>query len=485
MGSDTHYDLIVVGTSFAGTFFLHKYLERFAQRQPRILVLERGSNQTLEWRLETGKAGDVPESETFANRTPERKHWSAHVTFGGNSNVWWACAPRFMPNDFRMQTLYGVGTDWPISYEQLDPYYEQAEELMSVSGGSPTPYPRRKPYPLPPHLLGEAEEALARAYPGEFIPLPSARWSLPLTNPARAQCCASGVCTFCPIDAKFTILNSMADLYRRPGVELRLGCPALAVETRGNMATGVTWLDQAGGTRHTSRADIVVLGANPIINAFLLMRSGLAHPRLGKRLCDQRSTFVSVKLAGLTSFGGSTSLTSHGYMLYDGAFRSEHAGFLLEIDNMPRFRVEQNRWREVLHFKAIAEVLPSESSYVGMDSSDPANGPNLPGRPYTHYEQDGDYTERAFAALPALLERALAPLPVEAIEIQGRSLGEGHMAGTTMMGNDPASSVVDRNLAWHGIPNLVLPGSGVFPTMPPANPTLTLAALALWAADRI
>ncbi|MCO6438011.1 MAG: GMC family oxidoreductase [Phycisphaerae bacterium] len=479
------YDLIIVGTSFSGAFFLRRYMQRFGQRRPRVLVLERGTHRPLEWRLETGRPGDLDEPEVYTNRTPENRHWSVHVTFGGNSNTWWACTPRFMPNDFRMKTMYGVGYDWPISYDELEPYYDEAERIMGVSGGADTPYPRSGPCPLPPHLMGEAEEALARAYPGQYIPMPSARWSLPQKNPPRAQCCASGVCTFCPVDAKFTVLNSMADVFQLPGVELRLESPVLRVETSGNMATGVTWFDIPAGKERTTPGDMVVLGTNAIVNPFLLMQSGLEHPLLGKRLGDQRSTYVSVKLNGLRSFGGSTSLTSQGFMLYDGPFRKDHAGMLLEGSNIPRLRVQRDRWREVFHFKAIAEVLPNDRSHVGVDSSSRTSGPLHFGKPYTFAAEDGDYTERAFQKLPELLDKVLAPLPVEDIEIQGRSVGESHITGTTPMGTDPQTSVVDRNLAWHGKSNLLLPGSGVFPTTPPANPTLTLAALTLWAVDQL
>lgn len=479
------YDVIIVGTSFAGAFFLQRYWKRFGHRSPRVLVLERGSHRPLEWRLQTGRPGDLAEEQVYTNRNPDRRHWSVHVTYGGNSNTWWACTPRFMPNDFRMKSTYGVGWDWPVSYDELEAYYGEAERIMGVSGGADAPYPRSGPCPLPPHLMGEAEEALATAYPGQYIPMPTARWSLPQKNPPRAQCCASGVCTFCPVDAKFTVLNSMADLFHLPGVELRLESPVLRVETAGNVATGVTWFDRARGKEQTARGDLIVLGTNAIMNPFLLMRSGLHHPLLGKRLLDQRSTLVSVKLKGLRSFGGSTSLTSQGFMLYDGSFRAEHAGMLLEASNIPRLRVERDRWREVLHFKAIAEVLPDDRNHVGIDAgSTDSDSLNL-GKPYTEFHQDGEYTERAFRKLPDLLNKILAPLPVEDIEIQGRSLGESHITGTTVMGHDPATSVVDRKLAWHGMSNLLLPGSGVFPTLPPANPTLTLSALTLWAVDQL
>src|SRR5690606_11737622 len=88
--ADHHYDVVVAGTSFASTFFLHKFLERFPNQ--RVLVLERGQRKSQKWRLEHGRVSTVPEHEVFTNRTPQ-KSWEIHVTFGGNSNSWWACTP--------------------------------------------------------------------------------------------------------------------------------------------------------------------------------------------------------------------------------------------------------------------------------------------------------------------------------------------------------------------------------------------------------
>lgn len=473
--ADHHYDVVVAGTSFASTFFLHKFLERFPNQ--RVLVLERGQRKSQKWRLEHGRVSTVPEHEVFTNRTPQ-KSWEIHVTFGGNSNSWWACTPRFMPNDFRMKSTYGVGRDWPIGYDDLAPYYDEAEHIMGVGGTLEAPWPRTAPPPLPPHLLSDAETAWRRAHPDTVIPTPTARWSVPQTQPPRAQCCAMGACTICPADAKFTIANSMAAIFERPNVELLLEAPVLRVETRNDIATGVTYLRE--GRPVTASADVVVLGTNAVMNPFILLQSGLQHPLLGKSLGEQTSTYVSVKLGGLQSFNGSTSLTSQGYMLYDGDHRREHAAVLLEVSNIPRLRVEKGRWREVMHLKAILEILPDDVNHVGIE--DPGSETAI-GKPYTYYGSKDAYTERGFAVLPELLERAFSGLPVEEIEIQGRSRGEAHIAGTTPMGDDPKTSVVDRHLRYHGLRNLVVPGAGVFPTTPPANPTLTLSALSLWAAD--
>lgn len=473
-----HYDVVVGGTSFASTFFLHRFLRRFPDR--RVLVLERGGRKTQAWRLQKGRVSTISDAETLENRNPERKHWAVNVAFGGNSHAWWACTPRFMPRDFRTQSEYGVGRDWPLSYEDLESYYDEAEQLMGVSGSADAPWPRRAPPPLPPHLVSDAEVVWQRAHPGLAIPTPTARWSMPQQNPTRAQCCAMGACTICPIDAKFTIENSMAEVYSRPNVDLRLQSPLLHVDIRNDIATGVTFLD--GDRPRSVTTDLVVLGTNAIMNPFLLQCSGFEHPMLGRGLGEQTSTYVSVKLGGLQSFNGSTSLTTQGYMLYDGEHRRDHAGILLEVSNIPRLRMEPGRWREVMHLKAIVEVLPDAGNYVGIDRP---NGETSIGRPFTVYASKDEYAERAFARLPTLLERALEGLPVEEIEIQGRSNGEAHITGTTPMGDDPATSIVDRHLVTHKVRNLVLPGAGVFPTTPPANPTLTLSALSLWAAEHL
>ena len=478
-----YYDLIVVGTSFAGAFFLHKYLDRFGSSHPRVLVLEWGQAQDHVDRLESGKPRRFTSAHLLENRTPEKK-WAFEIGLGGTSAAWWACTPRFMPNDFRMKTKYGVARDWPMSYDDLEPYYCDAEELLSVSGGSDTPYPRSKPCPLPAHLMSEPDQVLAKAYPGKHIPMPCARWSVPLDNPPRAQCCAYGGCAYCPVDAKYTIQNSMMALYERPEVELRLEHQALAVDTKGNTATGVTFVDKKSGVVGKANADLIVLGANPIFNPVLLWNSGLDHKMTGKNLCEQVSTYATAKLKGLKSFGGSTSLTGSGFMLYDEPYRNERAGALLEISNIPRLRTDPGRWREVTHFKVISEILHDPESQVGLaEPADPEAGKL--GKPFASFAGLGEYTERTIRALESDLNRVLSPLPVEELVVHRESASEGHICGTTVMGDDPEDSVLDGRLRYHGIDNLILTGCGAFPTTPPSNPTLTLCALSLWAADKL
>lgn len=480
---DDHYDLILVGTSFASSFFLHRYLQLAERRHPRVLVLERGARRSSRWRIENDRQADVPSEEYFVNETPE-KHWPFNITFGGTSHAWWACTPRFLPSDFELRSRYGVGDDWPFGYDDLEPFYSDAEWIMGVSGPDPSPFRRSRPYPLPPHLLSDPEKVLQKAYPDAFYPLPCARWSLPLKDPTRPQCCAAGRCNFCPIDAKFTVENTLAHLYEHEGVDLRLRHQVLRVDTRGGIVNGVTFADEATGRIGSATADVVAVGANPIFNATILRHSGFRHPLLGQHLGEQVSMLARVHLDGMESYQGSTSLTAHGYMLYEGDHRRDHAAILMETWNMPHFRLEPRRWREVMYFKCIAETILKEGDTVEVPEASTPEEMRLI-RPRTRYRGMGEYAQRAFRGLEAKLAEILRPLPVESIELGGPDPTEGHIVGTTVMGRDPARSVIDERMRLHGHSNLFVLGAGAFVTCPPSNPTLTVAALSLMAAERM
>src|SRR5690606_1006617 len=123
-------------------------------------------------------AGD----KTFTNTTKSKPWWYA-PTFGGTSNMWFGNTPRMLPDDFQLRTKYGQGVDWPLTYEELEPFYAEAERLMMVAGSDrPGPFPRSTAYPLPAHELSEPERWLEKAQPQHFFPCPSARASRPVTG---------------------------------------------------------------------------------------------------------------------------------------------------------------------------------------------------------------------------------------------------------------------------------------------------------------
>ena len=110
----------------------------------------------------------------------------------------------------------------------------------------------------------------------------------------------------------------------------------------------------------------------------------------------------------------------------------------------------------------------------------------MPSAASSVYRGHSDYAQRGIEALGELLPQLLSALPVEKFVLDERpSATENHILGTAIMGSDPQHSVVDRHLVHHQVRNLLVLGSGAFPTGSPANPTLTISALSLWAAHHL
>ncbi|NJN63705.1 MAG: GMC family oxidoreductase [Acidobacteria bacterium] len=468
------YDLIVVGTGFASSFFLKKALE---SRGPsfRVLVLERGAHRTHAWQLAHRAELEKSSRALFRNRTP-RKTWWPLICFGGASNAWFGVTPRFLPEDFRLHALYGRGVDWPIGYDDLERYYTEAENIMAVAGPSErSPFPRSGPYPQPAHNMTDPEHLLARAHPDAFFSQPCARPRQATKN--RPACCTSGVCSLCPIDSKFTVLNELATIYQDARVTLLLEAEARSVDLAGGRARGVIYAVR--GVEQCALGDLVALGANALFNPFLLLRSGLTHPWLGAGLHEQVSVRVDVLLDGVDSFQGSTATTGHGYMLYRGERRKKKAAALLETWNVPVLRREPGRARQRMIVKAIFEDLPQDINRVFAS-------PHDPDFPIVTFQRHSDYAMLAVRDLAQDIDGALRGLPIERIDVdRGVIESEGHILGTTRMGRDPRESVVDGDGVHHEVRNLVVLGGSLFPTGSPANPTLTISALALRSADRL
>ena len=175
------FEAVVVGSGFASSFFLREYLKH-ASSDARVLVLEKGRRLPYSWKMQRMTNSDLDFSDLVVNRTPE-KPWLQNVAFGGGS-CWTGNTPRPHPNDFEMKTRYGVGQDWPLSYADLEPYLTEVEYAMGVSGANDGVFPRSRPYPAPAHTLNSFDEAMAKKYPGQLIPMPTARSSISATTPA-------------------------------------------------------------------------------------------------------------------------------------------------------------------------------------------------------------------------------------------------------------------------------------------------------------
>lgn len=473
------FDLIVVGTGFASSFFLKKYLEK-SSKKTKILVLERGILFPYSERIKQEK-GLSPQlsspavyfSDTFNTNNPD-KPWTFDPNFGGSSNCWTGCTPRFMPNDFKIKSLYNVGHDWPLSYEDVDPFYEEVEDIMAVGGPDITPFPKRKTYNLKPQKLSTVDRLLQQQYGNLYISQPTARATQAIGN--RNGCCSSSVCKVCPVNSKFTIENSLGFLYQDPRVELKYNCQVFSLDTTSDLVRSVTY--EEGGKIKKVAGEIIALGANPIFNAHILLNAGDKNPLTGRGLCEQAGTFAHLYFEDLDNIGGSSIITANGYMLYDGDHRKKYAGCLIESFNDPFIRNEHGKWRKIAKLKFIFEDIPNNDNRVTL--SDNSLIPDI------EYNGHDPYVDRAMDHLEKNIEKTFSFLPLEKIELDGFfQKTEYHICTTTRMSSSPKDGVVDQNLLHHQFRNLIVLGSSVFPAISPANPTLTLSALSLMAADKI
>lgn len=471
-----NYSLAVVGTGFASTFFLFEYLKH-ANKDERIVVLESGKRDDPAARLQQrvtslGKGFN----DRIINLTPQ-KGWVQNIAFGGGT-CWTGNTPRMHPNDFQTHTLYGVGTDWPISYQDLEPYYVRVEDAMGIAGAAGGPYPRSKPYAFPAHQLNAFDKALAAKYPGQHIAFPSARSSSVATG--RPVCCGSGVCSLCPISSKFQVDLHMAQVYEDPRITLLLESEVERLEMQSGVVTGVQY--RHNGKDYALRADLVAVGAHAIMTPFILLKSGLQDFALGRYLNEQIAQNVQVNLNGIDNYGGGQAVTGLGTMFMDGAFRKERPACLVENWNVPWLRAEHGRWRQRASLKFVFEDIPSEDNRVGLSPTDPS-------KPTLYYPKHSEYIKKGLKALDSTVAELLKELPVESYTILPMETndlgGSAHIQGTTRMGIDPATSVVDADLRHHALRNLLVLGGGTFPTCPAANPTLTLSALSMRAAESL
>jgi choline dehydrogenase-like flavoprotein len=471
---------LVVGSSFSSSFFLKKYLEH-APQNARVLVLERGEFIPHKDRLSKAKAarfGDVSfisggDGRKTYNNANAAKPWIFDPSFGGSSNCWTGCTPRFMPNDFQMSSMYGQGIDWPISYDDLEPYYTEAESIMLISGPEVTPYPMSKRYPQKPHSLSTVDKIMQKEYGDLYISQPTARSS---EQGKRNMCCSSSICHLCPTGAKFTVENGMMNVFEDPRVEMCFGAQVLRLETVNKHVSDV--LLAVDDRILKAKGDVVALGANAIFNAHILLNSGDRNPFTGHFLSEQVGYYATVLLDGLENTGGSSIITANGFMLHDGSHRSDYAACIIESHNDFFVRHEQGKWRNIARFKFVFEDIPQFENCVTITDNRRV--------PETHYVSHSNYVTEGHKNLQNEIEKLLGVLPVEEIYLdENPQASESHILGTTRMSKDATEGVVDKHLIHHQYRNLLVLGGSTFPTISASNPTLTLSALSLWAADKL
>ena len=420
---------------------------------------------------------------------------------------------RLLPSDFRVRTLDGVADDWPLTYEELRPYYERAEIDFAVAGlaGDPA-YPEGTGPPLPAHPIGKAGRKAAQGMNElgwHWWPAPQAIASRdygPLRQCVRYGTCESG----CPHGAKASVDLTHWPVAIGHGVRLVTGARVREITTdaRG-LASGAIWIDRDGEERR-QEADVVVLAANGIGTPRLLLLSassrhpdGLANSSglVGRRLMlHPCPSVVGVYEEQLESWLGPTGQLIQSMQFYEsdadrgfvrgGKWDLMSSGGPLRIVGLAEDRTGADLQRFVrdtlghaVDWGTIAEDLPSESNTVTLDTeltdSDGIAAPRITYRIAENTQRLMDFhVERMREAHEAAGATQTVVLPL--LDDQ-----PGHLMGTARMGDDPANSVVDPLGRSHDVPNLYVIDGSVFVTAGGCNPTATIAALALRFAEGI
>ncbi len=466
------YDLVVVGSGFGSLFFTYKAL--LLNPKLRVLMLERGPLRTYEEQIAAGRNSDIEAESTFTNLS--NKVWNFTIGFGGGTNCWFGQAPRMHPTDFMTKTLYGKGEDWPFTYDDLEKYYCEAEDIIQVAGPDDlvSLFPRSKPYPQPPHRLSTIDEMMKRAQPESHFAAPAGRATV--ATKTRNPCCATNRCWLCPVNAKFTAFNGFPELLDNPALSIVTEARVTRLHVENNTVRRA-YFSTSEGEREV-RGELFVMGANAIHAPVILLRSGLDTPLTGVGLDEAVSLDFEVLLDGVDNFDGGTITTGTNFALCFGDFRKDHGGAMIYFHNYWRegLRREYGRWRQTLSLVAVIEDLPSNESRITVGRDDV---------PWVRFAGFSDYALGAVEFVRAKLPDVLSPLPVEAIIDRGLTPTHAHLQSTLRLGRTIEDLVVDSSQIHHKARNLVVVGTSVVPTCPAAAPSLLAAALSLRAADHV
>ncbi len=472
---------------------------------PRVVVDAKGATRIV-----------VPSEGSYSNNA---------ACVGGGTLSYGAQAWRYLPQDFRMRSTYGAPEgssleDWPISYDDVEPFYEKAEYEIGISGdysGTPFHGPRKHPLPMPPlppnREFGILEPAAKRLGLHPFH-LPMARNSIPYNGRGPCMRCR-WCCGFaCETDAKNGSQNTVIPTALATGnCELRTQSfvKEILTDDRGR-ARGVSYFDANGHLQHQF-ADIVVVSACATESARLLLNSksrlfpnglGNQNDQVGRNLQGHHYTgatgYFDFETYDDVGPGASIAITdyNHGTKGLCGGGMLANEFIRLPIHMVDRLPANTPRWglghkhaMRYFHKRSIVimgptQQIPTADGRVTLDPTvrDKWGIPvvRLSGNVHPHtFDIGAVQAERA----EAWLKEAGA---VSTSLMTGRpttvSAGQ-HQAGTCRMGYDPKGSVVNRNCQIHDVDNVFVIDSSVHVTNGGFNPALTIMAVAYFASNEL
>jgi choline dehydrogenase-like flavoprotein len=528
MADNTSADVVVIGSGIVGSLAA----QRLAQQGASVLMLEAGPR--FEHETIVANFRNSPRKDDFMSPYPFSP-WAPHPLYkpadngymvqagpypypaeyirmaGGTTWHWAAQAWRVLPNDMRMKTLYGVGRDWPLSYEELEPFYLEAEITIGVSGSVKNGSPRSQPFPMQPVAESWAQRRFReRLAPAGYEVIENTVARNSQVYDGRPPCLGNNNCMpICPISAQYHGGVAVAAA-EAAGVKLIVNAVVYRIEhdTKGRIAAVHYYDPDKKSTRVTGK--IFILAANGIESPKLLLLSasdkypkGLANSSdtVGRHLMDHPSNKLTFETEEANWPGRGPMSPASINHLRDGAFRSEHAAFRIDISDASQvlavtqeliakgvygIELEQqlrHRAARQVSLKNVMEQLPLPQNRVVLSDRKDALG--IP-TPQIHYQMD-DYIHRGMALARIEYGKIAALMGGSNLRYsdEGKYSNNQHITGTLSMGGNPADSVVDSYGRSHDHENLFIAGTGILPTSATVNSTLTAVALALRSAESI
>jgi gluconate 2-dehydrogenase alpha chain len=565
-------DVAIVGGGLVG---LTMAKEITARTSLSVLVLERGQPRKLsdyaagmdelDYALRFRMMQNLAE-ETSTHRhslrdsaVPVRQYGSFNpgTGVGGAAEHWGAISYRFYPEQFRLgsylreryagaQLPENVAVqNWGFTYDELEPYYWRAEQLMGVGGkagnlagkkvdgGNVFEGPRSHEYPNPAHKLPYASmlfEKAARELGYHPYPVPTATLSRTYTNPdgiTRPGCAYCGYCTRygCMIGAKAQPTNIlMPVLAKRKNFTLRTGCSVRRIVHRDGHAEGLSYINESGAEMFQP-AGIVIVGGWTLNTVKLLLLSKAGTPydpatgkgTLGKNLTHQVSQTTRIYFdkplnafmgagglgIGISDFDGKEGVDSHPGVLRGGNIRVMSGGDtpIASFGQIPSGSAPRDwgsEWKKAgIEFHDRAAAVSSEAEHLSYKQNcldlDPTYKDKY-GDPLIRLTLDWTAHERAQGAMLAGVHKEAAKaMNARVGEVNSRQLERytttqyqsTHVNGGAIMGESPATSVLNSYLQHWQISNLFAPGGSAFPQNGSGNPTLTILAITLRSADAL
>ncbi len=537
----TEVDFVIVGSGAAGGIMA----KQLSTAGFKVVVLEQGGwgkygheqdytkdewlndNPSLEDQLMSDPSGR--QRNTFRRNDKEKASAGSHsygcvvgggtVTYGGSS---WRHLPWEFNEASTVGTVAGTGlADWPVSYEELEPYYTQAEWEMGISGqrvNSPFVAPMSKDYPVPAAPLkssGALFNVAAAKLGLSVVPGPLAIITKPYMG--RAACVNCGMCSGfgCHVKARSSSAVTMLPLAEKTGnCEIRANAYVREVSTdNSGRVTGVVYFD-AQKREIRQRARIVILSANASETPRLLLLS--TSPRFPDGLAN--SSGIVGRYLMLGGIAGASGLFEHRLNDYKGVVTG--AGIVDYVPSDPKrgfygggrmtargydtpinyglrgLQPGAPRWG-ALYKKALREEaghkmavqcfvtqLPVETNRVDLDP-EVKDDWGLPAMRITSTSHPDDIKNMEFFRQKSVeILEAAGATKVWAPPVND-SRGSAHNRGTCRMGNDPKTSVVDKFHRAHDVPNLYIIDGSNLVTGGRNHPTMTIQALAFRAAEHL